>query len=268
MEMDSNDRTRFSWLKALGHSIGLGLAFLLPAFAFSAAGVVNAEKAGEFSAGFVVSGFILGWFWSYARQRGRSAFSHLLLFVLVAMSAYQVFVLGAAAVTRSKMPAVSALEDRPPTSHQTPSGMVLCQQDIGVRLALGELSLSAAPDLGETLRRNDPNDAVARWVFRDSSGGVVVLLASRGFDSEESLRNFLSGASRAAQGRMRKVHESVEWNHDHGSFLLSFRNDEEARFDMRCVSAANGNLACLQTIGTGPDRLAALRNGLSFASCP
>lgn len=263
-----NDRRSFSWLKALGHAFAIATVFLVPALGFSIAGVVDATKAGEFSGGFVMGGFILGWIWSYARQRAHSTAKSLLTFVLVAMSAYEVFVLASAAARRSKLPPVSALEKFPPTSHQTAGGLVLCQQDVGFRIALGNISLSPAPDLAETLKQIAPGDTVARWVYREESGDVVMLTAARGFHSEESLHNFAKGVSSAAGGRMTKVHESVEWASDHGTIVISLRQTEGGRFDVRCVSAANGNLACAQTMGSGPDRLANLRRDLSFGSCP
>ena len=258
----------FSWLKAIAHSIAAGLVFFLPPVLFSAAGAVNATKAGEFAGGFVVAGLILGWLWSWSRQRGSTTISHVLLAILVAMSAYEVFVLGAGAASRAKRPSGAALEARAPSSHQTAGGVVLCQQDIGVSLPLGDVSLSPAPDLGTILRQKDPSDAVARWAFRESSGDIVVLMASSGFNSEEGLREFLKGASGAATGRAEILHQSVEWNGGRGTILLSVRQGESGRLDMRCISAANGNLACLQTIGGTEDRLAALRDRLAFGSCP
>jgi len=109
MPVSSNEHRDFSWLKALGHSIAIGCVFFLTAVAFSVAGVVNATKAGEFSGGFVMAGLILGWIWSYARPRGSSTGSQVVVVILVAMSAYQVFVLAFAAATRAKVPAVLAL---------------------------------------------------------------------------------------------------------------------------------------------------------------
>lgn len=85
-----NAERSFSWLKALAHSIAIASAFFLPALAFSIAGVVDATKAGEFSGGFVFAGLILGWVWSYARQRSHSTLQYSVLVILVAMSAYQV----------------------------------------------------------------------------------------------------------------------------------------------------------------------------------
>ena len=268
MSIDANDSIEFSWPKALGHSLAIGAVFFLPAIAFSVAGAVNATKAGEFSADFIIPALILGWIWSYAHQRKRNAVAQFFVVILVAMSAFEVFVLAAAAATRGKTPPVSSLERRPPTSQPTAEGPVLCQQDIGLRLPLNATGLTLAPDLAATLKKKDPDDAIARWVYRDSSNDIVVLMGATGFDSEESLRNFLQGTSRAAEGRLVKTHESVQWNDGKGSIDVSFRQGDASHFEMRCVSAANGNLACIQTIGAGPDRLAALRNGLSLDACP
>jgi hypothetical protein len=262
-----NDPKSFSWLKALGHAVAIAAAFAAPALALSIARVVNAEKAGEFSGGFVLFGFILGWIWSYARQRAYSTVKNVLWVILVAMSAYEVFVLGAAAMTRDKQPSLSALEKHPPAmSYQGASGLTLCQQDVGLRLHAGKIDLTPAPDLAQTLSQKNPNDAVARWVYREKSGDIIVLMAAKGFDSEESLHSFAKGAAGAAEGRMTKVRDSVEWAGDHGTIVLAFRQGQ-ARFDMRCVSATNGDLVCVQTIGSGPDRLAGLRDSLGFGSC-
>ncbi|MEA2164822.1 MAG: hypothetical protein QOK37_2949 [Thermoanaerobaculia bacterium] len=268
MPANVDDATAFSWLKALGHSVAAGAAFLLPSLALSIAGLVNATKAGEFGGGFLLPGLILGWIWSYARQRRHSALAHSLLAILVIMSAYEVAVLGIAVATRNRPPSASSIEGHSPIIHQTGDGSVLCQQDIGLRLPLEDSSLSPAPALAEALKKKDPNEEIARWVYRESSGTIVVLMAAKGFDSEESLRNFLHGASSAAEGRMVKTNESVEWNDGKGSIVLSFQQGTTARFDMRCVSAPNGNLACLQTVGSGPDRLAGLRSRLSLEGCP
>lgn len=268
MQVTLNNQRKFSWLKALGHSIAIASAFLLPGLAVAVSEAVDPTRAGEFSGGFIVSGFILGWIWSYARQNGYSTVKHILVFILVAMSAFEVFVLAAAVATRRKS-SPAALEDRPPASHQTADGVVLCQQDLGVRVPLEKVSLAPAPDLSKTLKQKDPNDAVARWVYREGSGDIVVLMAAKGFDSKESLQNFAKGAASAAERRrMEKIQDAVEWDAGHGSIVLSFRQGETAHFDMRCISAPNGDLACLQTIGSGPDRLAGLREHLSFGSCP
>ena len=144
---------------------------------------------------------------------------------------------------------------------------MLCQPDLGLKFVLGDIALSPVPDLAEFLRKRDPNDAVARWAYREGLGDIVVLMGAKGFDSEESLHNFARGASRAADGRMTKVSESVQWLTDHGTIALSFRQGEDAHFDMRCVSATNGDLVCVQTMGSGADRLADLRNRLGFGSC-
>ena len=261
------DQKPFSWLKAFGHALAITAVFFLPSLAFSIAGVVNAVKAGEFAGGFMIPAFILGWFWSYARQRGQSTVKYLLVAVLVAMSAYEVFVLGLAAATRDKAPAVSALEKHPPALYKSASGSLLCQQDVGLKVPLGDIELSPAPDLAEALRKKDPNDAVARWVYRAGAADILVLMAAKGFDSEESLHDFARGVSGAAEGRMTKVRDTVEWSGDHGAIVLSFRQGENGSFDTRCVSATNGDLACVQTIGSGPDRLAGLRDRLSFGSC-
>ena len=77
-----DDPKEFSWLKALGHSVAIAAAFAAPALALSIAGVVNAEKAGEFSGGFVLAGFIFGWIWSYARQQAYSTAKNVLRVIL------------------------------------------------------------------------------------------------------------------------------------------------------------------------------------------
>jgi hypothetical protein len=269
MHVDWNRSDSFSWLKALGHTVAIGLGFLLPAVAVSAIGGINATKAGEFAGGFIVPALILGWAWSWARQRRHQTLAHGLLFILVAMSAYEVFVLVAATMSsKEDSSAVSSLETRPPTSHDSAGGSVLCQNDIGLKLPVHPFTLTAAPDLARTLRQKDPNDAVARWAYREASGDIVVLMAAHGFDSKESLQSFAKGVSTAAAGRMTTTAESVEWSDGYGTLRVSLRQGDEARLDARCVSAANGNLVCIQTLGSGVDTLEPLRAALALGKCP
>lgn len=266
MTNDENAGSSFSWLKALGHSIAWMLAFLLPSLGLSIAGVVDAEKAGEFSAGFLFAGLIFGWLWSWARQRRRTTAAAIWLFILVALSAYQVFVLAAAAFG-GRMDSVERLQTKPPVVLASQSGGVLCQQDFGLKLPLAGVSLTPAPELTTAVVEKTPSDAVTRWVYR-AGADVVVLLAARGFDSKESLQNFLDGARRTADTRNVQAEGSVEWVDGYGTILLSFEQSETARANMRCISNPEGKLACIQTISSASDPLAALRQRLELSPCP
>jgi hypothetical protein len=258
--------THVSWWKAFAHATAIAIAFFVPALLLAILGMVDGETAGEFSGGFVVPAFMLGLLWSYARQTARSIVRHVVLIILVAMSAYEVFVLVAAAVNRRSQTPTSALEVHSPLLVRNAAGSDLCQQDFGFGVHLGAVSLTAAPDIAKILKEKDVNDAVARWAYREGSGDIVVLMASKGFDSKDALQNFAKGAAGAAEGRMVKVVDHVDWESDHGSISLSFRQGR-SRFDMHCVSAPNGDLGCIQTIGNGDDRLAQLRDSISVGSC-
>jgi len=265
MTNDENERRSFSWLKAFGHSVAWLLAFLVPSLGFSIAGVVDARKAGEFSAGFMVVGLLVGWLWSFVRQRGRATSAAVWLFILIAMSAYQVFVLAAAA--GSRMESMESLQAKPPVMLSSRSGGVLCQHDFGLKLPLAGVSVTLAPELATTLAEKNPNDAVARWVYR-AGADIVVLLAARGFDSKKSLQNFMDGTRGTASNRNVQANGSLDWADGYGTILLSFDQGEPVRANMRCISNPDGKLACIQTISSASDPLAGLRQRLELSPCP
>ena len=265
MTNDENAQRPFSWLKALGHSVAWMLAFLVPSLGFSIAGVVDAQKAGEFSAGFMLVGLLVGWLWSFARQRGKPTSAAVWLFILIAMSAYQVFVLAAGAA-RGRMESMESLQATPPVVLNSRSGDVLCQQDFGLKLPLAGVSMTLAPELATTLAEKNPNDAVARWVYR-AGADIVVLLAARGFDSKKSLQNFLDGAKRTASNSNVQTNGLVEWADGYGTIILSFDQGEAVRANMRCISNPDGKLACIQTISSANDPLVGLRQRLELSHC-
>ena len=260
----------FSWGRAVLKGLLVSVFFFVTSLPFAMLLPGAGEQIGAFSANFILPAFPLGVAWSYAQQREKRTMAAICLVALVAMSAYQVFVLGTAAMQkRGNQEPLSAGQKAAPTIKTSPESGVLCQPQFGIRLPLRGLTLTAAPDLSESMSQNSAGGRVVHWVYREADNRIVAISAARGFDSEAGLNSYVKGSTEAARTRgFEVIQQSVAWYGSHGEIVLAFRG-AGALMSTRCISATNGDLICIQTITSvdEPDPLADLRKGLAFGGC-
>jgi hypothetical protein len=257
----------FSWPKGLLQATALGLAFLGLSLLFAVGGKVNAGKAGELGGSFAIPGLAVGMLFSFAWQRQRRALATLSIVLLVVMLRIEVTLLVAMAKGGRVVAPLTAAEKAWPVMLSGPGGAVLCQAALGVSLRPNDVTLTPAPELEEKVNAsvNQPN--LVAWVFREGGGNIVVILGAKGFDSEKGLRDLAVGFSQGAQS-MTNLQQRVMWADGTGTVTLGAAMPNGIELAQRCVTSRAGNLGCIQTIGTDPNRLATLRGSLSAGGCP